>query len=391
MGAASYREDDLTRFLEATEAPVVPTGPAPPRNHCPLCAKYFVDRHFLSDHLSTEHRGSRPVLLIEGVEPDQTSTIRQRVHRSRVSVENCSEVRIRIDGTLLDHLTPTRVPELLCGERNSIVELEMVNRFDRAAAPISQHYRLEMRIPEKRSLDLSDRAFIQHLAHGGPHMSQVAAFHNDQRCKGSVSDYSEALGAFVRGVLIKDQAVNTGVTLSANEANDLFGRAVDGLKGFRRPLPAVVCGLIRFAFNDFSCVARPTGFPRLDRCNRVFGALLGFGTPPVARTSDENGGGFASLCPIDQATDSVLDLADRLDRQTRWGPKLSEDCQQAAAAQSLTADDRDKVLCLWAATAWRLKAPDASIDPLRRLRATHSFGAWASERLDEMEGNSGGE
>lgn len=385
MGVASYQEDDLTRFLESTEAPLVFKPLSPPRHYCPFCVESFANRHALTDHLSSSHWGDRPVLVIRGREPDRRSTIRQPVRSEDITIGNCSHVLARLNGGRLQHLAPHRVPVLLSRESDAVVDLELVNCFDEVATPIHQPYRLTLRIPEKASLDAVDRAFIEHLATSAPQLAQVDAFLQDPRCAGLVGEYADALGVYVRGLLVKDQAIGTGVTLPPSEADEFYGAALEGLKGFNRPLAAVVCGLVRFAFNDFGYVDKRTGFRRLDRCNTVLAPLLGVQVARVTRMAEGKAGSVVKLCPVDQAIDRILDLAERLDRQTRWGPSLLEDCRQAAEAQTLAARDRVKVHALWAATALQLEANEPALEPLRQLRATYPFGAWASGQLDRME------
>jgi hypothetical protein len=385
VGAASYLEDDLTRFFEATEPLPIFGPPGHPRHHCPFCKETFEDRHLLSKHLSAKHHGNRPVLLINGREPDRIATIRQALQREQIAVENCSMVRVCLNGIRQDDASPQGVPELLSHETDATIILELINRFDETAKPIHESYRLTLRVPDKGSVDQVDRAFIEHLATGTPHMSRVAAFLDDRRCRGVVSDYADALGKYIRGILVKEQAVGTGVTLRPAEADELYGGALEGLKDFQRPLPIVVCGLIRFAFNDFSFVGQPTGFWRLDRCNSVFARLLNLGARRVIEVPQRKVGTVIGLCPFDQAIDRILDLAERLGRQSRWGPTLLENCRQAADAQTLSGRDRVKVHALWAATALRLGADEAALEALRQLWATYPFGPWAAGQLDRME------
>jgi hypothetical protein len=384
MGVASYREDDLMRFLEATEGLPILGWPTPPRHHCPFCAETFEDRHALSDHLASIHRGERPVLMIGGREPDQTSTIRQPLRAAQIAVENCSAARVRLNSAAQPEMPPIAVLTLLSEQTDAVIDLVLINRFDEVAAPVQQPYRLILHIPDKASLDAVDRAFIEHLARGMPQMAQVAAFLGDPLCRGAVSDYAEALGSYVRGLLVKDQAPDTGVTLPPAEADDLYGAALEVLKGFRRPLSAVVCGLVRFALNDFGLIDRPTGFRRLDRCNATLAPLLGLDVPPIKDEIESKSGAVVKLCPFDQAIDRVLDLSERLDRQTRWGPTLHEECRQTADARTLVPRDRVKVHALWAATALRFGADTAALEPLRHLRAVYPFDAWAAGHLDRM-------
>jgi hypothetical protein len=280
---------------------------------------------------------------------------------------------------------PKAVPTLVSGQTDAVIDVELINSFDEVALPIRQSYRLILRIPDKASLDAVDQAFIKHLATGMPQMAQVAAFLGDRLCRGPASDYAEALGSYLRGLLVKDQAPNTGVTLPPAEADDLYGAALEVLKGFHRPLSAVVCGLVRFALNNFGFLDRPTGFRRLDRCNAILAPLLGLDVPPIEDKAEGKRGAVVPLCPLDQAIDRVLDLAERLDRQTRWGPSLDEECRQTADARTLVPRDRVKVYALWAAAALRLEVDDAALEPLRRLRAVYPFNTWAAGHLDRIE------
>lgn len=385
MGFASYAEDDLTRFFEATGPVPVFGPPEPPRQYCPFCSETFEDRHALSDHLSFSHHGDRPILVIGGREPDQTSTIRQPLRTEQITIENCSTACVSLNGVRQGEVSREAVATLLSQETDAVIDLDLVNHFDEVATPVRQSYRLLLRIPDKASADAVDRAFIEHLATGTPRMAQVAAFLRDPRCKGVVSDYADALGAYVRGLLVKDQAIGTGVTLPPAEADELYGAALEGLKGFHRPLSVVVCGLVRFAFNDFDFANRLTRFRRLDRCNAVLAPLLGIDVPPVEERVEGTPGSVVKLCPFDQAIDRVLDLSERLNRQTRWGPTLIENCRQASNARTLAARDRVKVHAIWAATALRLGADKAALEPLRQLRAIYPFEPWAVGHLERME------
>lgn len=181
MGVASYREDDLTRYLEATETPLV-WGQLAPVYLCPFCSETFEDRQLLSNHLSSRHYGLRPILLIRGWEPDRITTIRQRLWEPQIVVDNCSDVHMRVNGTRCDGILQQDVPRLLAKESDAVIELELVNRFDDVAAPVRQSYRLEFCIPNKSSLDAVDRAFIEHLTIDKLEMTQVSLFLRDRRC-----------------------------------------------------------------------------------------------------------------------------------------------------------------------------------------------------------------
>lgn len=332
--------------------------------------------------MSTNHQGSRPVLVIGGREPGRISTFRQPLAAEQIVVENCTYIRLRINGIWHKEKAPQALATVVSREMNADIDLVLVNSFDEVATPIQQSYSIRLRIPAKEALDAVDHAFIRHLANGTPHMSQVAAFLKESCCQGVVNDYADGLSSYIRGLLVKDQAVGTGVTLRPAESDDLYGAALEVLKDFERPLSVVVCGLVRLAFNDFSVADKQTGFHRLDRCNSVLAPLSNLGVPPAEDSVQSTSGSTVRLCPFDQVIDRILDLSERLARQPRWGPTLLEDCRQAAEAQTFAARDRVKVLALWAAAAMRLNAKADALEPLRQLRATPAFGVWASRHLD---------
>ena len=387
MGIASYREDIFLRFLESTDKrpPIVPE--LPPTHYCPFCTEGFVDTTSLTAHLSQRHHGTRPVLFIGGREPDQISVIRETLSSDQIVIlPEDAAAHLRMNGEWVAVRGTIGVKGLLSRERDAEITVDLVHRFDPVADPIHQLYQLWLRIPDKISLDAVDLAFLDHLAAGEPNMGQVASFLCDDRCSGLVNEYADALATYVRGLLIRDQAFATGVTLAPAESDDLYGQSLDVLRAFSRPLPMVICGLIRFAFNDFNTADQPTGFERLDRCNGVLGELLGRGIHSSEDRGEMLKASSFGLCPIDQAIDRVLDLAGRLNRQTRWGPALTEECRQTAGAGTLPARERIKAQALWAATAMRLGAETAAAEPLRQLRSSFPFDEWAAGHLDRIEG-----
>jgi hypothetical protein len=385
MGVASYREDIYLRFLESTEPVLEAIAPGPPVEICPFCGSHLESQSALLEHLSEAHRGDRPVLFLNGLEPDRNHLIGHRLEKGSILVQNCTSARLRINGRDFISVSSSRVLRLLADQVDSIVELELENKFDRSAEPIRQLYHLSIRVPSKAALDDVDRAFVHHLGRDAPHMMQVAAFLDDPRCAGIVSEYADALATYVRGVLIKDQDRNTGVTLRLSEARDLYGHSLGRLRNFQRLLPAVICGLIRFAVNDFSLSDHPTGVFRVDRMMSLLASLAGKKSLLRQPISKSDAVRKIALCPIDHGADRVLRIGESLTNQRRWGPVLQEECRAAASGSILEAADREKILAVWAATALRLRAPDDALEPLRQLRATFPFGKWAEHQLEEID------
>jgi hypothetical protein len=308
------------------------------------------------------------------------------VPREKILVQNCTSVRLSIDGRDPIELTPSGVGRLLSSEVDLIVTLALENRFDASAEPVCQSYEITIKVPGKRAMDDVDRAFVHHLGTDAPHMGQVASFLQDSRCVGIVHEYADALAAYVRGVLIKDQDKGTGVTLRPAEAREIYGNSLGRLQNIARLLPSVICALIRFAMNDFSLSENPTGVLRLDRVISVLAPLVGRKGPIIQDLNSATVHTIA-LCPIDHGVDRILRLGESMMEQRRWGPLLRQECSDAASAPMIEAEDRQKLLALWATTALRLGAEQDAIEPLRQLRATYPFGGWAErqlERIDEV-------
>ena len=286
-------------------------------------------------------------------------------------------------GVVLPHRTPDSLRDTLLSETDTVLDVDLINEFDPSADPITESYRLTLRIPDKSTLDAVDRDFVEVLASDTPHLSDVDRFLGRRSTQGAVREYADALASYVRGVLVKDGA--GGATLPFREADDLYGRALETLTEFRRPLPGVVCGLVRLASNDFSEAGDATGFRRLDHCHVVLAPAVGFDHKvPSDREADLIGaaGRIVALCPIDRTLDRILNLAERIGT-----PRISlEDYQTAVEHPRLTPRDRTKLYVLHALAALQSDAVMEAREPLRQLRNEYPFGAWASRELDRLDG-----
>lgn len=381
MGIASYREDLLAAFWEGE-----PT--ALPRStklqcRCPFCGLDFVGKKDLSAHLSLAHRGERPVLLIAGREPESDATIRQSIGPDDVTVENCTLVRISRSGVPLRGNSPDTLRALLCDETNTVLEVDLMNRFETSADPISQFYRLSVRVPGKLELDAVDRDFVRLLASNNVHLSDIDYFLSRPSTQGVVREYADALGAYVRGVLVKDG--RGGSTLPFSEGGILYGKALEILQSFRRPLPIVICSLVRLASNDFTLAREKTGFDRLDYCYAILAPTLGHSLPNLTenqtrlrRTIDKT----VPLCPIDETLDTILTLAAlNIEQQQSLAQYL-----RATEHPRLTGQDRAKIYVLLALAALQLNAAFEAREALRLLRNVYPFEAWATRELNTLEG-----
>jgi hypothetical protein len=376
-------EDAWDAYLEAQ-----PTAEPPPpelvRIRCPFCAASFRLARELTDHFGDQHHGERPVLLLQGREPAQLQQHRigTSLRRADVILQNCSTAVVSINAGPQLALAPAELPKLLSSQTDALIDLQLANQFDPAAQPIPATYRIVFSIPEKRSLDAVDRVFQKHLAIDSLDFIAVDRFLCDRACAGLGRAYAGALADYVRGLLTKDRPYHLNVTMPFTHYRALYNQSLDGLQPYRRPLPDLVCAVIRFAQNNFSAPSM-TGFPLLDGAVRSLAACVLDDRRGTADLSTESGPSRSvdtqdrvEICPLDDGVSRVLDLWTRLQERRHWTQTLEDECRQASNSATLDAQDKEKVLALWALAALRAFA-DAT-EPLSRLAATFPFGPWAS-------------
>jgi len=336
----------------------------------------------MNAHLSSAHRGSRPILLIDGREPATAETIRQAVGPDDIAVANCTSVNIWMIGKpKLSGCSPETLRTRIVGETDTEIECELLNEFERLARPIAQRYVLTLRIPDKQALDNIDRDFREILARDALTMLDISRFLSQTGAQGAAWEYADALASYVRGVLVKDGT--GGATLPPSEAVGLFSRARETLKEFCRPLPDVICGLVCLAANDFSAFRDTPGFPRLNRCCTMLREVAKGLTPALGNKDSGVKSSVArtvALCPIDRTLDMILTLAD----PERMRPALLKEYRQAAMKSGLTPEDRAKIHALHVLAALHSNAHAEAREPLRQLRNNYPFGIWATQELDRL-------
>ncbi len=377
------QEDAWERYLAALPQ-AEPLPPGPPRVRCPFCAADFAAVAEMLSHLGERHRGARPVLLLRGVEPPARDQLRvgTALRAFEVVLQNCSAATLAVDGADFEAVAVADVPATLARHRDALVDVQLLHHFDRAAQPITATYRIRFQIPEKRALDMVDRAFQRHLAVEALDFAAVDAFLSDRACSGVARPYADALASYVRGVLVKDRPLAAQVTLPFARYRELYVAALEGLQPYRRPLADLVCAVVRFALNAFVTSA-PTGFAPLDGASQSLAALAGERSVTVGPSSHGGSGTTVGVCPLDDGVSRVLDLWRRLRERPAWSPALEEECRQVAHSDTLDALDREKALALWAEAALRASSL-AAAEPLGLLSATYPFGTWASAERERM-------
>ncbi|MCJ2077660.1 hypothetical protein MKK68_18735 [Methylobacterium sp. E-016] len=187
------------------------------------------------------------------------------------------------------------------------------------------------------------------------------------------------MAEYVLGVLVKEQTYGQGLTSPLDSFTEAFTAALQKLKPHKRPLPHLLCSVMRFALNQFGNEQIRSGYVELDAAME----LLRGPTSHHVNIPDVPPGRLKA-CPLDHGTDRLLGLAKAMSRKDRWSPVLRSECLQVAADQALVLPDRQKALAIWALTALRLDARDEAVEPLRQISAVHPFDTWADACLQTV-------
>ncbi|MGY6638076.1 MAG: hypothetical protein ACXIUO_13160 [Erythrobacter sp.] len=204
----------------------------------------------------------------------------------------------------------------------------------------------------------------------------------------SVSEYRTAMAEYVIGVLVKDGDAATGIRVVSRNYSARYEGALGVLQEFARPLPRLICGLIRFSRNDFALGHLvETRFGLLDRANAQLSPLAHKGGVWSAFSTDESGGVQKfSICPVDNGSAAILFKAAQLRAISRWSQTFEAQLVAEADVPDLDPEDRQKLYALWAAAAIRLGKQESALSPLRNLAGSYCFGQWADAILEEIEG-----
>lgn len=202
-----------------------------------------------------------------------------------------------------------------------------------------------------------------------------------------VLEYRTAMAEYVIGVLIKDGDSATGIRVSVRDYSARYEGALTVLQEFARPLPRLLCALIRFSRNDFKLDHLvKTGFGLLDSANAQLSPLARNGGDWSAPIAQDNGNGEKiAVCPVDNGSATIFFRAAQLATTSRWSRDLEAQLMAEADVPDLDPEDRQKLFALWAAAAIRLGKTESALYPLRNLAGSYCFGQWADSLLEEIE------
>lgn len=373
------QEDATEAYLSATQTVPDPRGPLPRTYHCPFCTHLAVTSKALQDHLAGVHPVERPALLLAGTEPGLTFTVRQHRDPSEFVFANTTDAAVSVDGTAMSPLDQGSLSTLLASLDRSVVRIRLRNGKLRGAEPVATNYEVRFRIASPEALDAVDRAFMEHMTKAVVTRETGRRFRQDPRCQGTGLDYAEGMAEYVLGVLIKEQPHGQAMASSLDSFTDAFTASLQKLRVHQRPLPHLLCSIMRFVLNQFGTTPVLSGYAELDAATDFLrGPRQDHSPVPNAPP------GRLKACPLDHGTDRLLALVKGMSMKDRWSPVLRNECLQVANDRALVLPDRQKALAVWALTALRLGAQREAIEPLSQIAAVHPFDVWASPCLDTV-------
>jgi len=379
MTVGWIREGDLDAFYEGTEQTPDPAVPKQPSYSCPFCLSVFGARAEFHDHVYSRHRVDRPFVLIRGREPAALSVIRLRLDTSEIVLENASHTLVSINGSHPRRMTVDGFKGIVSSISQGELMAEIVSKNTDNVSPVATKYNLSFRIAQSADLQRVEQAFREVLSSDAITIAAISKFLEDLRAQGPAKDYAIGLAEYCLGVLVKEQPEGERLTTPFSRYRDHYGRALDTLKDFPRPLSRLISNLIRFSLNDFENHELGSGFSALD----VAIELLADPASARPRHFPERNG-QNPVCPIDHGTGLILRLAKHLTMQSRWSPILDAECRGLANSSLVDLTDRQKAYAVWAASAWRLGATGSVNEPLTQIAGIYPFSRWASNYLEQV-------
>jgi len=373
------REGDLDAFYEGTERTPDPGPLKGPTFSCPFCAALFSSHSEFQDHVYAKHRVDRPFILLRGREPSAHTVLRSPLALSEIAVANTTYAKVCLNGALPQKkLSTDTLKEMIAKTSQAELKLELVNAAEQRAAPVVTQYGLSFRIAQKAELKRVEEAFREILVSEAITRNSIGSFLADKRTQGPGREYASGLADYCLGIIIKERPDGESLTTPFSRYRELYGRALDILKDFPRPLARLIACIIRFSLNNFENGGERTGYWELDLAIELLSnpGSASLAHPHVSATR-------RPVCPIDHGTGRMLELSKHLTAQPRWSPILDDECRTLAQSDLLDVTDHQKALAIWAASAWRLGSTECALEPLTQIAEIYPFSRWASEYLEQ--------
>jgi hypothetical protein len=253
-----------TGYMEFHE----PTGtdwvyvPKPIRFPCQLCNESFSSMDDLRRHRFENHKFSRPLMFVRGLELGATPF---QVTRPLSSTDIQTD-RVTV-ATVNGEVTPlSKLPRILSGATNDRVTVVLANEG------ASAKFELLIRIANEKHLCGVEAALLKMAKSRSLTIRAIESFIADCETFETASLYCDGLCHYLYGVLAKERAQDSA--LKFDEYSTRFSRASDELQTYERSLAQVVRALVSFNFNHFEDAHNQAPVGRLQHAAVLFSGLL---------------------------------------------------------------------------------------------------------------------
>jgi hypothetical protein len=311
-------------------------------------------------------------------EPSAHAVLRSSLALSDIAVANTSQAKVCLDGARPQKVSTDKLKELIARTSQAELKLELVNAVEHKAAPVVTQYGFSFRVAEKADLKRVEEAFREILVSEAITRNPIGLFLADERTQGPGREYASGLADYSLGILIKERPEGESLTTPFSRYRELYGRALEILKDFPRPLARLIACIIRFSLNNFESGGERSRYWELDLAIEL---LSDPGSASLTRPLES--ANRRPVCPIDHGTGRILELSKHLTAQPRWSPILDEECRTLAQSDLLDATDHQKAFAIWAASAWRLGSTECALEPLTQIAEIYPFSRWASKYLEQ--------
>lgn len=236
--------------------------PTPIRFPCQLCKESFLSMDDLRRHRFENHRFSRPLMFVRGIELGATPLqVTRPLVTEDVQTDRVTKVTVNGDVTPLAEL-----PRVLSNTSNDRVTVVLANEGASAT------FELLVRIAKEEHLAGVESAFLKMAKSRSLTIRSIEGFIGDSKSFDTAGLYCDGLCHYLYGVLAKERASDSA--LGFDEYPTRFTRAADELQAYERSLAQIVRALVAFNFNHFedSHNLAPPG--RLQYAAVLFSGLL---------------------------------------------------------------------------------------------------------------------
>lgn len=253
-----------TGYMEFHE----PTGsdwvylPTPIRFPCQLCNAKFSSMDELRRHRFENHKFSRPLMFVQGIELGATPLqVTRPLSPTDILTDRVTIVTVNGEVTPL-----SKLPQILSDTTNDRVTVVLANEGT------SSTFELLVRIAKEEHLTGVETAFLKMAKSRSLTIRSIESFIADCESFETASLYCDGLCHYLYGVLAKERARDSA--LAFDEYPTRFTRAADELATYERSLAQIIRALVSFNFNHFEDAHSQAPVGRLQHAAVLFSGLL---------------------------------------------------------------------------------------------------------------------